>query len=175
MESKEITILRKRFASLLRVARVMHGSRSTRESDDEVALLLNLLEEIVVLRQTRAERELVGNLLSEYLVDHAEAVVRGVQEGYIQLPAPTRIAPNRIIGTCYPGESTSYYNDFTPKDVLDVELEFKAYARRGYRIHAVWLFPRTVNRSEVYYVIDGHGRSSLANCIGRPLYARVFR
>lgn len=172
---EEVRSLQRRFEGLLRVARRVRHSRRLRESDDEYALLLNAMVEIVALRQAMAEQVGLGDLLHENMVDHAEAVVRGVQEGYIHKPEPAKILPSRIVGTCYPGESSHYYRDFTPKDLLDVELEFKTYARRGYRISAVWVFPFYVDRKEVYYVIDGHGRSSLANCIGKPIYARIFR
>ncbi len=172
---EQIRSLQQRFEELLQDARSVRHSRRLRESDDEYALLLNAMEEIVALRQARAEQEGLGNLLHQNLVDHAEAIVRGVQAGYIRKPEPARIFPDRIVGSCYPGESSHYYKDFTPKDLLDVELEFKTYARRGYRITAIWVFPFYVAPKEVYYVIDGHGRSSLANCIGRPIYARVFR
>ncbi|MEK7778077.1 MAG: hypothetical protein AAB303_05575 [Chloroflexota bacterium] len=172
---EEVRSLQRRFGWLLTGARKYRHFRRSRESDDEYGFLLNAMEEIVALRQTRAEQEELGDLLHQNMVDHAEAIVRGVQAGYIHKPEPARILPNHIVGTCYPGESSHYYRDFTPKDPLDVELEFKTYARRGYRFSAIWVLPFYVDSKEVYYVVDGHGRSSLANCIGKPVYARVFR
>lgn len=172
---EEVRSLQQRFDVLLQEARRVRHSWRLRESDDEYAFLLNVMEEIVALRQARAEQVGLGDLLHENMVDHAEAVVRGVQAGYVRRPGLTRILPGRIVGSCYPGESSHYYKDFTPKDLLDIELEFKTYARRGYRISAIWVLPFHVDHKEVYYVVDGHGRSSLANCIGRPIYARVFR
>ncbi len=174
-ESKEILGLRLRFEALLQEARLLRRSRRQRQSDIEYALLLNLMERIVALRQERAEQVGLGDLQYEFMADHAEAMVRGVREGYIQLPKPTRVSPKLLIGTCYPGESTQYYRDFTPKDAIEVELEFKKFLMNGYTIPAIWVFPRRVGGLETYYVIDGHGRSSLANCIGNPIYTRIFR
>ncbi len=175
VKAKEIRTLQERFKEQLRLAKNVHSLLDIRESDDEYALLLNTLEEIVVLRQTRAEQTGLRDLRHENLVDQAEAIVRGVPSGYIRQPGTTRIVSGRIIGSCYPGESAHYYSDFTPKEVLDVELEFKKYVRNGYKIPAIWVLPLYQGGQEVYYVIDGHGRSSLANCIGKPTYARIFR
>ena len=175
MKLKELRRLQRQFAEAVREAKRIRDTRRFRDSDDEYAVVLNSLERIVALRQDAAEQEGLGDIPCENWVDHAESVVEGVREGFVRKPKLQRISASRIVGTCYPGESAHYYEGFTPKEALDVELEFKAYEIRGFRIPAIWVFPRNVDGKEVYYVIDGHGRSGLANCIGKPTYVRIFR
>ena len=150
-------------------------SRRIRDLGDDYAHMADLLQRIVTLRLDIAEREGLRDIRYGDLAESAEAIVKGVDLGGIRKPEIKRISPRLIRGTCYPGESSSYYADFTPKDFLDVHEEFKAYVKRGFKIPNIWLFPYNVDGKHVYYVIDGHGRSGLANCIGMPkVNVRIF-
>ncbi|MBI2547248.1 MAG: hypothetical protein HYW23_02265 [Candidatus Aenigmarchaeota archaeon] len=125
----------------------------------------SLLKRIVALKLEEAAAEGPVPIAYMPLADHAEAVVKGVKDGFRKVPDKQRIKTDFIVGTCYPGE-TDYYRGFVPSIYERIDDELKDYIRKGLSMPPVWIFALDYNGEKRGFVIDGHGRTSLTNCIG---------
>lgn len=165
--------IRRRQQEFLDLVR-LYRADSNFDSNHAYSQLDPLLQRIVWLHQERAIRKQTGHIQYIPIADHADAIVKGVGLKAIRVPKPQSVPISFIVGTCYSGEA-NFYERFIPETYYRIGDELGRYIERGFTLPPVWVFSLSHKGRRGGFVIDGHGRTSFANCIGlRSLRASVF-